>query len=573
MNIHTSPLPRGVAARAAWFGGVVVAGVVAGFALGEPLEIYERTHVARTTRQAAESLQWDLKSDMQTRLLAQLRLAQLWSEHVLETEERWDLSSRLFLDHHSGYLTLEWVNDSYRVLCVAGKGEDPVPAALTAGTEQVLKAMYEKPRTPLTSQPVLTPRFTLPDGRAGLRVIVPVLRVNETVGFLVATVDLRNLLDDMSSDHQDLGYSVALAEGASEIYRMPGSRPEHEQDLAADGMLEFPGATWKIRVWPKPELLSGMRSSMPGLAMLLGGLLGAVLVVAVHFGQAARNTSRELRRAHDELEERVRARTQELEHTSHALKGEVADRRRAEDSYRDLSGKLLLLQDEERRRFARELHDSTAQVLGALAINVDRSLQLARAGEIAGLTGVLDDSAKIVEEVTQEIRTVSHLLHPPMLDDLGIEYALPWYADGFARRSGIAVSLDIEPDLGRLPTDIELTLFRIVQEGLANVHRHSGSRRVSIALSRAESDVTLTIMDFGVGIPKAALDAVHGASHAPIGVGIAGMRGRVSQLHGRLDITSGGSGTTIRAVLPLAEPSVHASPEGAPLRTATADAR
>jgi signal transduction histidine kinase len=544
-------LRRSLWMRAARSGGMVLAGVVAALGLWTPLDLYERSQVSKTTQQAMESLQKDLQSDMRARLFAQIRLAQLWGTHVLSSENEWELSSKLFLDHHPGYLTLEWVDGGYRLLCAVGRYGESEPLNVGPGTERTLRALrFTMPAT-RHGTAIITPRFALPDGRPAARVVVPVVRQDAIVGFLVAVVDVQAALDDMTSDHQELGYSVSITDDSAEIYRMPGSGREHEQDLEARGTLHFPGATWIVRVWPKPELLSVMRSSLPMVAMLLGGLLGGVLLLTVHFARAAQRTSTELRRAHDGLEERVKARTIELENISHTLQAEVTVRTRAEDSYRDLSGRLLRLQDEERHRFARELHDSTAQALGALAINVDRSKHLARAGEIARLSVVLDESAQIVEEVTQEIRTVSHLLHPPLLDDLGLEYVLPWYADGFGRRSGIDVMVDVQADLGRLPHEIELTLFRIAQEALANVHRHSGSLSVSIALSRTADSATLVVGDRGSGMPPAVLEDVMGTVTAPIGVGIAGMRGRVNQLHGALDITSGDQGTTIRAVLPL----------------------
>jgi signal transduction histidine kinase len=184
------------------------------------------------------------------------------------------------------------------------------------------------------------------------------------------------------------------------------------------------------------------------------------------------------------------------------------------------------------------------------------------AKDLARLERLLAESGGFVEEVTQEIRTVSYLLHPPMLDDLGLEYVLPWYAAGFGQRSGIETTLDVQPDLGRLPCEIELTLFRTVQEALANVHRHSGSPRVAIALSLNAHDVTLEIRDQGRGLPRGVLDAVMGATQpvAPIGVGIAGMRERVRQLKGQMQISSTEGGTTIRTVLPVPARQSAAAP-------------
>ena len=199
------------------------------------------------------------------------------------------------------------------------------------------------------------------------------------------------------------------------------------------------------------------------------------------------------------MERRVTERTAELRRANEKLRKEVVERAHAEQELGELSGRLLRLQDEERRRLARELHDSTAQVLGAAAIGLDRARSCLGGGRVE-LGSLLEDSATHLEHATQEIRTLSFLLHPPMLDDLGLEYALPWYVEGFCRRSGIEVSLDVPADLGRMPEAVELTLYRIVQEALANVRHHSGSRTASITLFRDPGSVTLEIMDQGCGI-------------------------------------------------------------------------
>lgn len=547
---------------AAWTLAVLLAGLAASFALWGPLEIYEREHVCRTTQQSMESLRADIASDMRSRLLAQVRLAELWADHLAFSDREREVSARLFLDHHAGYLGLQWVDPRYGVIWSVGRDSRANPDTWALATEQALRSAQVSSSAPGPGNATVTPRFQLPDGRAAFRVVVPVVQNRAVAGFLVAIVEVRGALDDMVDDHKDLGYSVSVSEGSSEIYRMPGSDEQYEASLSEQAALTLPGTTWRVRIWPKPEILSQWRSSLPGLAMVLGGLLGSVLMLTIHFARAARRSSRELQRAHDGLEQRVKDRTLALEAVNGALQAEVVDRKRAEDSYRELSGRLLRLQDEERRRIARELHDSTAQMLGALAINVDRSLALAEAGDIARLRGVLGESREFAEEVTQELRTVSYLLHPPMLDDLGLEYVLPWYAAGFSRRSGIATTLHIEPGVGRMPPEIELTLFRIVQEGLANVHRHSGSPSVEITLSRTDDWAALEVRDQGAGLPETVMAAVGAeATAAPVGVGIAGMRERVRQLRGRMDISSGEQGTTLRTTLPLVE-SVPVRPLG-----------
>lgn len=264
---------------------------------------------------------------------------------------------------------------------------------------------------------------------------------------------------------------------------------------------------------------------------------------------ARHRTEEELRQAHEELELRVEQRTAELQLTNTRLEAEVRERRQAEESLRDLSGHLLRLRDEERRRLARELHDSTAQILGALAIGLERVVQLVSANDTLKAQELLTQSCDLAEKATAEIRTLSYLLHPPMLDDLGLEGVLPWFADGFSKRSGIRVSVNVEPGLGRFSREIELTLFRVVQEALTNIHRHSGSPTGEIVVSKDGHGVELRVTDRGHGIQPDILESAR-LGRAMMGVGIPGMGERVRHLNGHLEIDSGGYGTSIRVTLP-----------------------
>lgn len=254
-----------------------------------------------------------------------------------------------------------------------------------------------------------------------------------------------------------------------------------------------------------------------------------------------------LKRAHDELEVHIQERTVELQCTNQMLEAEVAERKEGEDMLRELSGRLLQAQDEERRRVARELHDSTAQYLAALSLNI--AFVQKNAPELPKhLLEILSETGQLVDSCSTEIRTMSYLLHPPLLDDLGLTSALQWYAGGFTKRSGIKVILDLSPDLGRLPADHERAYFRIVQECLTNVRKHSGATEARIQLIRCEDGTRLEVSDNGRGMPgitQATSDVV-----ALLGVGIAGMRERVRQLGGRLEITSTSKGSVVSAMLP-----------------------
>jgi PAS domain S-box-containing protein len=242
----------------------------------------------------------------------------------------------------------------------------------------------------------------------------------------------------------------------------------------------------------------------------------------------------------DELERKVVERTRELNEKNTEIAQQAS-------RLRDLSTRLLKVQDDERRRIARELHDSAGQELAALSMNFyvirGKPGSLTPAQERA-----VNESCELLGILTEEIRTLSYLLHPPLLDETGLSSALQWYVDGFAQRSKIAVNLEIAKDFGRLPTEIETTLFRVVQESLTNVHRHSGSATAEIQVRRLEGEVRLDVLDTGVGMP---LRKRANGDDAKAGVGILGMSERVRQLGGSFEISAGQPGTRITASLPV----------------------
>jgi PAS domain S-box-containing protein len=228
---------------------------------------------------------------------------------------------------------------------------------------------------------------------------------------------------------------------------------------------------------------------------------------------------------------------------------DITQRKEREESLRRLSGRLLTLQDEERRRIARDLHDGTGQNLAALVMNLNRMKKL-ESGRRPARGPILAESLALTEQCLREIRTVSYLLHPPLLDEVGLLSAIRWYVRGFAERSGIKVRLKTPQSLRRLPREMETALFRILQESLTNILRHAGSPTARIGLALDGEEVVLEVGDRGAGMPAGFQEHAGGAG-ASLGVGIPGMRERVRQLGGRLQITSGRHGTTVRALLPL----------------------
>src|SRR6267143_1052092 len=273
-----------------------------------------------------------------------------------------------------------------------------------------------------------------------------------------------------------------------------------------------------------------------GMPQVIGILIFlSVSGVLLAMGEARRRREQVLWAAQRELGEAVKERTVELDKTNLNL--------------RELSARLMQLQDDERRRIARELHDSVGQMLAALGMN------LAAVGtDIERLTktaNTVNDSAALVQELSKEVRTISHLLHPPLLDEAGLSSALRWYIDGFAERSKIKVELEFPSDLGRLSRELETAIFRTVQECLTNIHRHSESPIARVRLIRSDGQVRVEVQDRGKGIAPEKRIAMHSAG--VLGVGIRGMRERLRQLGGSLEISSDGNGkgTLIVARLPV----------------------
>jgi PAS domain S-box-containing protein len=231
------------------------------------------------------------------------------------------------------------------------------------------------------------------------------------------------------------------------------------------------------------------------------------------------------------------------------INADITQQRRAEETARRLSGRILQLQDEERRKIARELHDSLGQYLAMLKITIDRG----RGRADASTYRLLEQCSQIVDQCIAETRTVSYLLHPPLLDENGLISAVRWYVEGFAARSEIEVQMTTPPSIPRLLKEIETTLFRILQESLTNVHRHSQSKKVNIEIFYDANIVSLRVRDFGKGIPLERIRSFRDCGSG-MGVGLGGMRERVRELGGILRIEPGApSGTAILVEIPLIE--------------------
>ena len=254
----------------------------------------------------------------------------------------------------------------------------------------------------------------------------------------------------------------------------------------------------------------------------------------ITLGRVRREAVERERALRAELELRVEERTQELQ--------------RANRELRELTSRLQQVRDDEHRRLARDLHDSAGQLLAAMSFNVGAIQKRSEPISVRRWPSAWKIPAHLIRQLTSEIRTVSHLLHPPLLDEVGLSSALRWYVEGFAERSKIKATLDLPRDLARLPEDVEIAVFRAVQECLTNVHRHAHSPSCAISVRQDEGRLRIEIRDAGQGIPqeKQARLASSGS-----GVGLRGLRERLLHLGGTLEIDSSPSGTTVVVSVPV----------------------
>jgi signal transduction histidine kinase len=266
----------------------------------------------------------------------------------------------------------------------------------------------------------------------------------------------------------------------------------------------------------------------------ISGLVGFLVLSGfiIALGEANRRSKARLEQAQAEVENQIQERTAELKVANQSLS--------------QLSARLLQLQDEERRRLARELHDSVGQMLVAMKINIAAVKSEPLDPELAK---ALAENDALTDQISAEIRTISHLLHPPLLDEAGLSSALKSYVEEFSRRSKITVDVDVAKEIGRLDSDLEIAIFRVVQECLTNIHRHSGSRTASFRLAKGDGQLRLEIKDAGRGIPIDKQMALNSAGQ--LGVGLRGMRERVAQLGGELEVQSDHNGTVVIASFPL----------------------
>jgi signal transduction histidine kinase len=342
---------------------------------------------------------------------------------------------------------------------------------------------------------------------------------------------LKELTNDNSVQQADCDRLIALADQRIKVLTSSVNEYNSEESSARD-QAGFSGANLEL-AGKTTDLLDRMQHEEEGLlqqriqtsyrlftlsiAVLAVMFLAALILIGIHYRM---------------------------------LHNEAVKREQSEESARQLSAQLLRVQDHERRRFSRELHDGLGQSLAVAKWTLSSLLE--KNPDDPSIT----ECVRTIDDAILSTRTISHLLHPPLLDEAGFESAARWYVEGFSQRSSIPVSLTIK-DVGRLPRSVELALFRVLQESLTNIHRHSKSPNAEVMLRAEKDTVTLLVRDSGSGIPEETLQNFRDLG-TRVGVGLAGMRERIREQGGEFKIDSDASGTTIEVRLPrTARPNIE----------------
>lgn len=511
---------------------VAVVTAAAALVLWHALLGQERAQTERVVKLATYSIRADMIADMNIRISGLVRISKLWQIWEKPRKNEFELHTSLYISHSPGCVAVGWVSPSYDVNWAVPVDGDVAIRQLSLSMQGDQRHLLDSSLQ--TRQALVGHSVQGSQDERFLPVWVPVFDKDSFQGFIVGVYRVHTLLDDITSDHADLGYEVVVVEGQDPIYYLNSAIPKNK--WAQEATVPLPGTNWRLQIWPSTK---AMPDTYPlSRVVLMGGIFVALqLTLTVYLAQKARLTARHVEAANEELTR------------------ENAERRRTEESMHRLSARLLQLQDEERRHIARELHDSTAQTLYGLAIKLRLVSETERAPNPRS-DQLLAESQQLAQQCLSEMRTMAYLLHPPSLDELGLVPACRSLVKGFTERSGILVDLKVPSELDRLPREIETALFRVMQESLSNIHRHSGSKTASIQLSESDREIRLEVSDHGRGLVREMVDRV--IDETRLGVGIAGMRERLRQLGGQLEIRSSSKGTTVIAVLPWRR-------EGAPI--------
>jgi PAS domain S-box-containing protein len=346
------------------------------------------------------------------------------------------------------------------------------------------------------------------------------------------------------------GYTAEEAVGKHITLIIPTDRREEESEILS-----------RLRRGERIDHFETIRRRKDGTLLNISATISPVKDEAgrvVGASKVARDIT-EAKRTQEALrqnEERFRALSQRLETQVHnrtrELEQKNADILKTAEQVRQLSWRLLTTQDEERRHIARELHDSAGQILTVLGMSLATLVQNAKQ-KAPELAESAEEARELVQQLTKEIRTTSYLLHPPLLEESGLPAALSWYIRGLIERSGLDIDFTISQEFGRLPRDMELVVFRVVQECLTNIHRHSGSKNAFIKIVREPDRVLVEVRDQGKGISRERRAEIHSNG---VGVGIRGMRERLRQYRGEMIIDSNPAGTTVMVTIPLSQEQV-----------------
>ena len=485
----------------------------------------ERSHRAQVLRVMTDTIKADIADDMETRYLDLDRTAQLPASLRVGPQQLQTYSQ--YVSRYSGCEGVAIVSPSGEAIWAVPPTDD-VELRQIYFSHETAKNAFELTRRKRT---LVISHAMLHHNRAFISFWSPVYKGNQFQGIVVGLFLLEPLLNAVLADSVHPGYSVAIFDGQTlPSYTLHGEDWE-QQTTAVKDHVALPGIEWDLQVWPQ---VTPMSDGQPfsSVVLVVGSLFAGLVAVIMY------------------LARRANAAAVQTEEANHHLTQEVAARRRAEESLHVLSGRLFKVQDEERQNLARVLHEGLAQKLFALSMNLKVASKWIPSPEVLAK---FQESINVADDCVCEMRALTHLLHPPSLDVLGLFAACETFVQGFKERTGLEVTIEFADEPVRFPRDMEMALFRVVQESLANIQNQTGVTQVKIRLAHDEGLVVLEVAD-----DRSQSNEPMSANEP--GIGVAGMRERMWQLGGELHVESAVTATTVRAILPYI-PERHGNAE------------
>lgn len=489
----------------------------------------EKADIERAVGMAAFAVNADYADHLNAQVLALVRMGKRWESQRGSPRSVWEADAEQYIKHYPGYKSILLVDPAYNVKwTVFLKDGGSVQSLDLHAKPELIKPLMEARER---HDAVMSSPFEIRNGR-GVLVAVPLLREGVSDGFIVGIFDVHDLLGNIWSLWSRSGYTIDVFSGGEEVYSSRSAKDRFGEEWSKEVELHLYTAAWRLRLSPTRDALNKIRSRLPMAVLAGGGLLTLLLSFVIYFAQISRTRYEEIKSINEELKQEIVARSEAEEELSESR-----------EQLRSLAVSQQRVREEERTRIARNIHDDLGQILTIFKFDL-AWIRKRLGSDQEPLIDKINRTAELADNAMETVQRISSELRPTVLDDLGITAGIRWQAEEFQRRTGIRCSLAIESEEMDLDPELSTNIFRIFQEILTNVARHSEATRVDAIMRVANGMLSLEVTDDGRGITE-------GEISDPKSIGLTGIRERLYQFNGNVEVVgTQGRGTTVKVSVP-----------------------